>query len=379
MIKTLNIQNFKIHKNSTLEFGNLNILTGINSSGKSSVIQSLLLLRQNQQTGQLDKGLELNGDLYDIGLIEDAFCQYADEEHLGFSIITDKKGGNYWWKYAAANRSLQKDFIPISDHSDIQPVDFLPGNFHYISASRWSPRESYPLNTNAVENKRQISQKKGECDLVVHYLYHYGVEKKYQVKETLRHPNTASAGLLDQVSAWEGVISDKVNVRPQMEGKAFVLKYSYNKPNDIIPSKEYNATNVGFGLSYALPIIVAMLTAEPGDLVIIENPEAHLHPQGQSELVQLIAIAAQQGVQVIIETHSDHIVNGVLVATKQFEENNKKGIDKQLVKLFYFHKNEETQTSCIDTINIVGDGKIDKQPSGFFDQTEKDLNYLLGF
>ena len=61
MIKTLNIQNFKIHKNSTLEFGNLNILTGINSSGKSSVIQSLLLLRQNQQTGQLDKGLEQIG------------------------------------------------------------------------------------------------------------------------------------------------------------------------------------------------------------------------------------------------------------------------------------------------------------------------------
>ncbi|WP_285828046.1 DUF3696 domain-containing protein [Bacteroides acidifaciens] len=378
MIKTLNIQNFKIHKNSTLEFGNLNILTGINSSGKSSVIQSLLLLRQNQQAGQLDKGLELNGDLYDIGLIEDAFCQYADEDYIGFSVTTDK-GKNYWWKYAAANRSLKKDFIPVAEHSCDQPADFLSNNFQYISASRWNPRESYPLNTNAVESKRQISQKKGECDLIVHYLYHYGIEKKYQVKEKLKHPNAASTELLDQVSAWEGVISDKVNVHPQMEGKAFVLKYSYNKPNDIVPSKEYNATNVGFGLSYALPIIVVMLTAQPGDLVIIENPEAHLHPQGQSELVRLIAIAAQQGVQIILETHSDHIINGVLIATKQFEEDNKNGIDKQLVKLFYFHKNEDTQTSCIDTINIIGDGKIDKQPTGFFDQTEKDLNYLLGF
>lgn len=378
MIRTLNIQNFKIHKNSTLEFGNLNILTGINSAGKSSVIQSLLLLRQNQQAGQLDKGLELNGDLYDTGLIEDAFCQYADENYIGFSITTDK-GESYWWRYAAVNRSQKKDFIPIAEHSGGQSVDFLSGNFQYISASRWNPRESYPLNTNAVESKRQISQKKGECDLIVHYLYHYGVEKKYQIKEALKHPNAASTELLDQVSAWEGVISDKVNVHPQMEGKAFVLKYSYNKPNDIVPSKEYNATNVGFGLSYALPIIVAMLTAQPGDLVIIENPEAHLHPQGQSELVRLIAIAAQQGVQIIIETHSDHIINGVLIATKQFEEDDKNGIDKQLVKLFYFHKNEDTQTSCIDTINIIGDGKIDKQPAGFFDQTEKDLNYLLGF
>ena len=54
-----------------------------------------------------------------------------------------------------------------------------------------------------------------------------------------------------------------------------------------------------------------------GELIVIENPETHLHPKGQANLAKLIALVAEQGVQIIIETHSDHIINGLRVATKQ--------------------------------------------------------------
>ena len=77
MLRLLHIDNYKIHKHLRLELGNLTVLTGLNSSGKSSVIQSLLLLRQSYQQNVLNEGLSLNGDLLSIGLCRDALCQMA--------------------------------------------------------------------------------------------------------------------------------------------------------------------------------------------------------------------------------------------------------------------------------------------------------------
>lgn len=381
MITNIQIENFKIHKSTNLSLSRLNVLTGMNSSGKSSVIQALLLLRQNYLRGDLFDGLQLNGDLCNIGLIDDAICQYSESDNIHFA-ISESDGILYDWKFKRESNSSNKDMLSLGGQLVGEfPLDtraLFSKNFQYIGASRWEPRESYPLNTNAVELKNQISLERGMCELVVHYLYHYGKEKKFRINPELRYSGIDSLELLDQVSAWEGAVSTGVNVVPQMVGKAFALKYSYNRPGDFVSSNEFNATNVGFGLSYALPIIVALLTAKKESLILIENPEIHLHPQGQAELAKLIALTAQSGVQIIVETHSDHIINGILVATKMFE-NKEKGIDKENVRLFYFQKDENTQTAVNESISIVGDGKIDIQPDGFFNQTEKDLSYLLGF
>ncbi len=379
MITSLYIENYKIHKRTTLNLKNLSVLTGQNSSGKSSIIQMLLLLRQSYLKGELKNGLQLQGDLCNVGLITDALCKYADEDTVKMGIVENDR--LYNWEFSQRSNSSFQDMIPANDNNvvidDVVPSIFS-NDFQYISASRWSPRESYPLNTSAVEIKKQLSSELGLCDLVPHYLYHYGKEKNWTIKEELKHNETKSLDLIEQVSAWENIISKGVNVIPQREGKAFVLKYSFNRPNDFVSSDEFNATNVGYGLSYALPIIVALLTASANSLIIIENPEIHLHPHGQSELAKLIARTAQMGAQIIVETHSDHIINGILVATKQFE-NDDKGVDRNNVQLINCKKDDVTQTTEVTPINIIGDGKIDVQPEGFFDQTEKDLSYLLGF
>lgn len=376
MITHLQIDNYKIHKHTDLNLKNLNILTGQNSSGKSSIIQMLLLLRQSYLKGELSNGLQLQGDLCNVGLISDALCKYADEDSVKASFkVADM---SYSWEFVQKNNSSFQDMIPAKENNFVvgETIPAIFSNdFQYISASRWSPRESYPLNTSAVEIKKQLSSEFGLCDLVPHYLYHFG--KKTNISEQLKYDNVQSLDLIDQVSAWENIVSKGVNVHPEVEGKAFVLKYSFNKPGDYSPYKFY-ATNVGYGLSYALPIIVALLTASTNSLIIIENPEIHLHPHGQSELAKLIARVAQTGTQIIVETHSDHIINGILVSTKQFE-NGENGIDRNKVQIFNCKKNDATQTAEVTPINIVGDGKIDIQPDGFFDQTERDLSYLLGF
>jgi len=379
MLKKLKINNFKIHRSTEINLGCLNVLTGENSSGKSSVIQALLLMRQTYLKGGLAEGLMLNGEMCNIGLIDDAICQSADEDVVGITLANEEDVCE--WCFKKPDNSISKDFIPV-DKAPGRDVykswSLFTNRFQYIGASRWEPKESYPLDTNAVEIKNQISLEHGMCELVVHFLYYFVKEKKFQVNPSRMYEGTRSLDLLDQVSAWEGAISSGVNVIPQIVGKAFVLKYSYNKPGDFVSSKEYSATNVGYGLSCALPVIVALLTADKDSLIVIENPEAHLHPGGQAKLAELIALVAQSGTQIIIETHSDHIINGILVATKQYEESGR-GIDKNNVEMYYFRKDEETQESAYEHINIVGDGKIDIQPDGFFNQAEKDMSYLLGF
>ena len=76
----------------------------------------------------------------------------------------------------------------------------------------------------------------------------------------------------------------------------------------------HSPVHTGFGLTQVLPIVVAALSADEGDILLVENPEVHLHPAGQALMGQFLAKVALAGVQVIVETHSDHILNGVRVA-----------------------------------------------------------------
>ena len=380
MIKSISIRNYKVHKSTTVRLANLTVLAGQNSSGKSSIIQAILLLRQSFLKDNLRYGLQLQGECCNVGLVDDAICQYADDDTIYFAIETESSQRE--WIFSRQDNASMKDMIPIvSEHSQMQDDDpvFFTNDFQYISAARWEPRESYPLNTSAVELRRQLSSEYGLCDLVAHYLYFYGNEQHVLINPALKYDGVESLDLMDQVSAWERAISAGVNVSVQKEGKAFSLKYSYTRDGDFIPSREFSATNVGYGLSYALPIIVAMLTAKAGSLILVENPEIHLHPQGQAALASLIARAAQAGVQVVLETHSDHILNGILVASKQFENGGGLGIDKENVKIYQCVKSPKSQLAELYEVCIVGDGKIDSQPFGFFDQTDKDLKYLMGF
>lgn len=377
MITELNINNYKVYKQASLQLKGLNVLTGENSSGKSSIIQSLLLLRQSSQRGNME-GLQLQGDLCNVGLVDDAICQYADKDTITFSLRLED-GQFLEWNFAKKDNNGFQNMIPIVGNEPLSHnCSLFTSDFQYIGASRLEPQESYPLDTGLVEVKRQLSSRYGKCDLVAHFLYHYGVEQRQIINSQLKYESVEDFGLISQVSAWERIISKGVNVSPQKEGRAFVLKYSFNKPNDIVGSNAFNATNVGYGLSYALPIIVAVLSSQPGSLLLIENPEIHLHPHGQSELAKLLARAAQLGIQIIVETHSDHIINGILVAAKQFEEIGE-GIDRENIQIFNCKKNEDTQIGEITPISVLEGGKIDIQPDGFFDQTEKDLSYLLGF
>src|SRR5262249_31324588 len=139
--------------------------------------------------------------------------------------------------------------------------------------------------------------------------------------EPLRHPAAKSDLLLDQVNAWMQELCPGVNVEAAgiegMDSVRLSYGFGYSSTSGLNTSRRRRPTHVGFGLTYVLPIVVACLTSDSGTLLLLENPEAHLHPRGQSRMAALIAAAASVGAQVIVETHSDHVLNGVRIAVKQ--------------------------------------------------------------
>ncbi len=373
MIKKIKLKNFKSHSDTDIELGNLTIICGQNGVGKSSIIQSLLLLRQSHQKNRLEKILDLNKPLCEIGTAQDVVYQYAKEDYLEIGL--DINEGKYNWKFKFEDNNNEATFLKKMEDSvvpleeDLKKYSLFTNDFQYLSAARLSPRESYPKDDYEVEINKQLSIEKGQGELVAHFLHHYSSKK---VNKSLLSSNNKFDDLLSQTTAWEREISQNVNVKIESLGKGFEIRYNFDVKEGF-PTYDFRAENVGFGITYALPLIVAILAAEKYSLIIIENPEAHLHPHAQAKLTELMCLAAQAGIQIIIETHSDHIINGTLVACK------KEQIEKENVKIWYFDRDENKHAVRATEVQILKGGKIKNQPKGFFDQIDTDLEQLMGF
>ncbi len=392
MIDKIEIENFKGINELSLELSNLNLITGVNSCGKSSVLQTLLLLRQSYYKGNFSSQRKRNslflGDrdsLVKLGVFRDVFHENAEEnaaikmaisineQMLSFTSDAFNSGGKDVDLKDSINilGSLEPKLLPtIWNWGDVSV--FSP-NFQYLSADRIAPKESYP---NPAEQDGFLG-KQGE--FAPHFLEKYGNEPipiKALIHEKTTRPKEQDT-LSWQLNYWLSDISNNIEVyvQPNNITNQTELWYRYNSNG--ISGSDRKPQNVGYGITPILPIIIALLAAQPDDLILIENPEVHLNPIAQASLAQLIARTAQEGVQIIVETHSDHFVNGTLVATKK-HENKQQGIDKEKVCLYHFSKGEKAETIAT-RILLVGDGKIGNQPDGFFEQYDKDLETIMGF
>lgn len=131
----------------------------------------------------------------------------------------------------------------------------------------------------------------------------------------------------------------------------------------------FKGVNVGFGYHCILPIIISGLIAKEGEMLIVENPEANLHPRAQSRLAQFLAKVSNCGVQVFIETHSDHILNALRIAVLD------EIITSDDLSILYFQRHSEQP---VVRIPIQPNGGIEEWPEGFFDQIDKDFSRLFG-
>ena len=175
MITQLKIENFKSHKNTDLQLRNLILLTGVNGCGKTSIIQSLLLMRQSFLKGRLAEGLDLNKPLCSVGIAHDALYRLAKNGILSFE-FKDESSNIYQLKFNAEH-NLNDSFIIKHNYSpNIVPEELIKlslfnNDFQYISASRWGGRSAFPKETYAAETQKQISLDDGQGELVAQFLY----------------------------------------------------------------------------------------------------------------------------------------------------------------------------------------------------------------
>jgi predicted ATPase len=364
MINLVELRNFKCFEKQKVELRKITLLTGLNSSGKSSFIQSLLLLRQSYYRGLLpSSGLCLNGDLVAIGTGQDALFEGAVEDEIGFKITCeDGKEGKWLFNYDQVGDVLRLKSQPTT--TEIYKISLFTSSFQYLTAERISPRLSFEASEFQVRQLRQIGIK-GEY--AAYFLSVYRDENIPNL--ALSHPKAKSHSLIEQVRAWMGEVSPgtQIEIRLKPDIELVSLQYSYGLSNP------YRATNVGFGITYTLPILIAILSSPPGTLILLENPEAHLHPQGQAMIGNLLALAANCGVQIIIETHSDHVLNGIRIAVHGGK------IMPEDVQLHFFQRMEQNGQALthITSPKIDRNGRINHWPNGFFDEWDKSLDALL--
>ena len=356
MIKKYTIHNFKNHADTSIELGGLSILTGANGAGKSSILQSMLLLRDSFEKSPQMEYLSLDGHSFQIGrsteLINSAVKK--DQDKLCLTLQTDDKRFEFCYQYpmANANELLLTKNATNYVREELLSLPLFSDDFQYLSAYRIGPRDMYDSNPAVVEKHRQISYRLGMGEYVVNYLNKYGQEDI--AISALSYSKDISQRLDVQTQAWMTEISDGIRFKIDSKSdSSYEISYGYERYGKT--TVYHSAFNTGYGVSYVLSIIVAVLSAKPGSLLLIENPEAHIHPSGQSALMRLISLAAENGVQIILESHSDHIINGALVTYKNnhFDTNN--------LKIYYFDRDEDFNSNPIP-LKIAEDGII-KSPS----------------
>lgn len=422
MITQVSIDNFKLYKeNVKIPLSNLNLFTGINGRGKSTVLQVFLLLSQSALTNRATNKIFLNGDNVKLGSFDDVKnkeVSFSEKIHFGFEFdqfsidyylynastdasevfienIKAKCGTtevdlqriDEWYKASLASKivantegkELQyplfdlflsdatiEQYFQNTNIGDIKSGINLIG-IHYVSADRIGPKNYY-------ENKSlsHFVSVGALGENTVNILHHKANDK---VNETIlkgyarifgENIEDLSSTIEDNTNYWIDKIFQGAKIQVEAIKGEDLLKLRINSDGK---SSYFKPTNVGYGFSYSLPIIVAGLIAKPGEIFIIENPEAHLHPYAQSILAKFLSLVSACGVQVLVETHSEHILNGFRIAVK---DNIVQQSDTSL--LYFDNENDD----IFDKIDIDEDGGVDYWPKDFFDQASKDLNYLLG-
>jgi predicted ATPase len=453
MLTQIELENFKVFKEKTsFLLGQITLLTGINACGKSTLLQSLLLMRQSIEHNDSASQVVLNGSCVNLGSFTDIknssisrnesikFIYHYEDQHIlnpnqedslklhGYaeydfeenfeddmvaqiSNITFSDQGIINFNRKKSDYGFEGVYKKIKDSNilNLNRFDFDEGNqgelpplvpertgscrllnllpfygegydfktpekyslrldvyslhkslyfykIHYISADRLGPQEFYP---KATLNKFPNVGAKGE--FTVNLLYK---KRDDLINEKLCLGQDAKT-LYTQTEEWLNEIFNGAKVEiPSSDSNT--LELLFNTSN----SKErFKPANVGFGYHCILPIVVSGLIAQPGEILIVENPEAHLHPRAQSRLAQFLARVSSCGVQVFIESHSDHILNALRIAVLD------KIVTPDDLRILYFKRNPEQP---VVQIPVQPNGGIEEWPEGFFDQMDKDFSRLFG-
>lgn len=368
MLEFIRIQRFKTLLDASFPLSRLNLLSGLNGMGKSSLLQALLLLRQSHERNLLfDKGLLLKGDYVSLGIGRDILAERAELHSIEFLLTWSGIGPVHFGFSYEAMSNLQPLIEP-PVLKEAESLSLFNRNFQYLSAERIGPRPFYEISDYHV---RDLNSLGNQGEYAVHFIAENGL--KPLAIPALRHERSSTPYLLNNLDEWMSELSPGLRVHAALQPhlNSASLAYAFEQGKEM--TADFHPRNVGFGLTYVLPVMVAILRAKPGDLLLLENPESHLHPAGQTLIGRMCALAAANGVQMFVESHSDHFLNGIRVAVKRGI------ISPDGVKLFFLErdKSDPAHATTVLSPEIDGEGRIAFWPDGFFDEWDRQLEHLL--
>lgn len=370
----------------------LTVLAGANNTGKSSFIGALLALIQSQQAASRHR-LLLNGEWVDLGPFDELLSPDRQTFSIGVEGKTESKELSVVWDFAEDRRDRPEARVTridaaLGEEAFASDVDdrgaivvsktaqllhpatvlrvgdpelrFLPYAADQVLAV--GPYRAPPARLSPFRDRTDGS-------LVGPY-GQYAAEAFWQRRYDSTDVLPPGVGGTDTIAGamdawWSYILRDGVVVKVEEVAR---LGFSVRLDTSGISNRSFG--QVGFGLSQLWPILVACLASRPGELVIIETPEAHLHPAAQHRVATLFVELARRGRQVIVETHSEHVVASACLAVKRQE------IEPAAIALSFF--SQVQGRTRIDRIDVDASGRRLASPDGFFDQAAEELLALLG-
>lgn len=350
MIKNIELKNFKCFNYLHLPLAGLTILAGPNAVGKSTVVQALLLAdaTAREKGDSVDASEALGVAVGNPGaLISQNLTECPDGDFLVG--IRDKEAAVTFVYKIDKLKTLKLSYKQSGVVPDVQ--------MFYLNAERLGPRISYPagVDEKILSNGANAAFLIDRADMQ---------ERKIPKSLALDGENSKFS---IQVENWMNAILGDVNFSVVTDYVKAITDIRYRNE---MAEEPVLPTMTGFGISYILAIVTAGLwcASQKNVTLMIENPEAHLHPAAQSRMGKFLECLADAGVQLIVETHSEHIIDGARVQAALMSRTDG-------IQIYFFSK--ESGNIQIDEIQVDANGELSKWPKGFFDQKGQDLRELF--
>lgn len=353
MISRMRLKNFKTWEDTEeIKLSPVTLLLGTNSSGKSSIIQSLLLLKQTVRSADRSIHLNLGGDdlndIFNFGTFKDILYKYATERQFEIDFdFSGKLKEMYVVKFHSVYRQDSKGGV-VQDELELHAMgkkyrfirrerdaySFLLGDATqpFDKGRYWAPERSIGFSAEALSHAGEYSSVLQDISLAIQKemtnLYYLGPirrkpERDYQWNKTTpgemgfdgqksvdillasdsSKKRGSSSGILESVSKW----LNRMGLAEQIILKR-VGRPSRFEVVIIQDGLEINLRDVGIGVSQVLPVLVLGYFVPEGSSIILEEPEIHLHPLAQSILAEFfVDVSNERNIQFLVETHSEHL------------------------------------------------------------------------
>ena len=419
MITELSAQNFKSWKDtSTLQFAPLTGFFGANSSGKTSILQVMLMLKQTVEHPSPDWNEPLyygdeneNQTLANLGSFDDMIHGHKEDLKLHVSVSWSMPQTRISSWLSTKWISFSADIEKKSEQSELARYCYTNKQTWMIEGEREKNRFIVSVNASFYKPPSFVEPVNAEpfrcygvvkpggrlderleallaCQVALKDLFsrirHLGPRRgdpRRNYKWDESHPNDVGHYGEKMISA---LLSSRVRLRSTDEQimkwlQRLELIYSYDINPTSNTDQDYELlvqqykngpkvglTDVGFGVSQVLPLLVLCYYADEGSILILEQPESHLHPKVQSELADvLIDVVKNRNVQIILESHSEHLLHRLTrrIAEEKISEND--------MALYFCEINDGKSTA--EKLKVDEYGNISNWPQNFFGDEMGDL------